>query len=92
VTTEGERIATLEALVAGMRGDVTELRDETLGARRRLHKLEGLASTLVDQEKRRNIDTERHEKRVNRNLQLLAVVVALAAVLEPFLYHLTVGG
>jgi len=92
LTTEGERIATLEALMAGLRADVTELRDETLRARTRLHNLEGLAGMLVEQEKRRNKDTRLHEAKVNRNLRVLAIVVSCAAVAEPFLYHLTTGG
>lgn len=92
MATEGERIATLEAVIADLRGDVGEVKQEQLRNRTRLHNLEGLAGTLVEQEKRRNRDTAQHEARVNRTLQVLAAVVAIATFAEPFLYHAAGGG
>lgn len=87
MATEGERIATLEAVIGELRGDMGDLKSETIRTRARLHDLEGIAGMLVSQEKQRNRDTRRAQRRTDRRLQVLTVVVAIAALLEPFLYH-----
>ena len=92
MVTEGERIATLEAVIGDLRGDMSDLKAETLRTRTRLHDLEGLAGALVSQERQRNRDTRRAQLRTDRRLQILTVVIAAAALLEPFLYHAAAGG
>ena len=91
MATEGERLATVEAVLHDLRGDVGELRDEQLRTRTRLHDLEGLADTLVNQEKVRIEVTKRQQAAVRSRLQTLTVAIALAALVEPFLYHLAIG-
>lgn len=86
-----ERLAALEERVSGLRDDMTELKDETFRSRRRLHDLEGIAGVLVAQEKRRNRDTRENQRRTQRRLSVLTVVIAAAALFEPFLYHLVTG-
>ena len=90
--TEGERLATVEAVLQELRGDVGDLRQESQRTRGRLHDLEGLASTLVDQERVRIRVTKEQQARMRTRLEVLTVVVAFAALLEPFLYHLAIGG
>lgn len=92
MATEGERLATVEAVVQELRGDVGELKEEWRLGRRRLHDLEGLASTLVEQERTRIRVTKEQQTQLRTRLQILTVVIALAAFLEPFLYHLALGG
>ena len=90
--TEGERLATVEAVLHELRGDVGELRDESLRTRTRLHDLEGLATTLVDQEKVRIRVTKEQQERMRSRIGWLTFAVAVASLLEPFLYHLAIGG
>lgn len=92
MATEGERLATVEAVLHDLRGDVGELKDESKRTRGRLHDLEGVAATLVDQERVRIQVTRSQQESMKVRLQVLTVVVALAALLEPFLYHLVIGG
>lgn len=75
-----------------MREDVNELRAESARGRTRLHSLEGLADLLVGESKQRRRDEKRRQDEVNRRLQVLTVVIAAAALLEPVLYHLAIGG
>ena len=89
---DGERVARLEALFGELRGDVQELKAEEGRTRTRLHGVEGLLSTLVEQEKVRIKVTRESQQKMRGRLQLLTVVVALAALLEPFLYHVAIGG
>ena len=92
MATEGERLATVEAVLQELRGDVGELRDESLRTRGRLHDLEGLATTLVDQEKVRIRVTKEQQERMRSRIGWLTFAVAFAALLEPFLYHVAIGG
>ena len=91
MTTDGERIRALEVKLDDLRGDVQDLTTETGRTRNRLHDLEGLAGTLVDQEKVRRQNEARRQRRLEIRTEVLAVVVATAALVEPFLYHLATG-
>ena len=91
MATEGERLATVEAVLQELRGDVGELKDETNRTRGRLHDLEGLASTLVEQERTRIRVTKEQQEALRTRLQILTVVIALSVFLEPILTHLVVG-
>ena len=92
MTTPDARIAKVEQLLSDLKDDVREMRDETLRTRGRLHDLEGIAGVLVEQEKLRRRATQQRDRRFGRRLQVLTVVVALATLAEPFLYHLANGG
>jgi len=92
MATEGERLATVEAVLQELRSDVGELRAEENRTRGRLHDLEGLASTLVEQERVRIRIKREQQAQLRSRLQILTVVIALAAFLEPILYHLALGG
>lgn len=92
MTTPDARIAKVEQLLSDLKDDVRDMRDETLRTRGRLHDLEGVAAVLVEQEKLRRRATQQRDRRFGRRLQVLTVVVALATLAEPFLYHLANGG
>jgi hypothetical protein len=89
--TEGERIATVETILLDIRGDVSELRQEATEARRRLHKLEGIAGSFVDmQNENRRKEAAQYQK-LGLRIQVLTVVVGLAAILAPIATVLIVG-
>lgn len=92
MATEGERLATVEAVLQELRADVGELRREENRTRGRLHDLEGLASTLVEQERTRIRVTKEQQEALRLRLQILTVVIALSVFLEPILTHLAIGG
>ena len=92
MTTPDARIAKVEQLLSDLKDDVREMRDETLRTRGRLHDLEGIAGVLVEQEKLRRRATQARDRRFGLRLQVLTVVVMVATLTEPFLYHLANGG
>lgn len=92
MATDGERLATVEAVLQELRGDVGDLKTESMRTRGRLHDLEGLATTLVDQEKTRIRVTKEQQARMRTRIEVLTFVVAFAALFEPLLYHLAIGG
>ena len=92
MATDDVRLTRLEDRLDGLREDMGELKHETLRTRKRLHDLEGLAGTLVDQEKVRRELTRKQQEAFKLRLQVLTVVVAVAALAEPFLYHVAIGG
>ena len=91
MTTPDARLARVEERLEGLREDVAALVLETNRARTRLHDLEGLAGTLVSQERQRNRDTKTHQRRMEWRLQLLMALVALVSVVEPLVFHIATG-
>ena len=87
MTSDSERIATLEAHVADIRSDVAELVQEERRTRKRLHDLEGVAGALVDLNRQRSREAARRQKRIEWWLRVIATAVAVLAFLEPFVYH-----
>lgn len=85
--TDDTRLTRLEDRVQAMRDDMADLKIETQRTRKRLHDLEGISSLLVEQEKVRREATHKQQEAFKLRLQVLTVVVAVAALAEPFLYH-----
>ena len=83
MASDGERIATLEALFGEIRGDVAELVQETRRTRGRLHDLEGVTGALVNVQKERSRDEARRERKYTRRLNMLLVLATFAAVISP---------
>ena len=88
---DGVTLARLDERVKGLVADVAELSAEQQRSRSRLHQLEGVAGTLVDVNKERQLDERRREQRLSRRLSTLTVAIAGLALVEPFLYHLATG-
>jgi hypothetical protein len=70
---------------------VHELAEEQRRTRERLHQVDGLTAMLVDEHKRRQGHEQRRQRRLEVRIQVLTAVVAIAALVEPFLYHVTTG-
>jgi hypothetical protein len=91
VAAEGERLATVEAVLRELRRDMTELKEETQRTRVRLHNVEGIAGAFVDaQRENRRKEAEQYQ-RLGFRIQVLTVVVGLAAVLAPIASVLLIG-
>ncbi len=91
MTTEGERLATLEALLWEIRDDVTEVKKEAERTRDRLHKLEGVSALFVETQKENRRKEDAQYKRLTAHLQVIGLLFAALLFLEPFLYHYAIG-
>ena len=91
MATEAERIATVEAVLREVRDDVVEIKQETTRTRQRLHSLEGISSSFLSWQKEAREGEKRQYQRLGIRIQVLTVVVGIAAVISPFLYHLSGG-
>lgn len=87
MTADGERIASLEVRYAELDDDIEALGKELGRCRDRLHKVEGFQAVLAEDKKRRDALVAQRQKRIEFRLSTLAVVVAIATVLSPILYH-----
>ena len=85
--TEGERLARVEQAIADIRGDITDRKEIEERTRKRLHDIEGILGLLVDQQKQARLQESAQYRRLEIRMQLLTLVIALAAFAEPFLYH-----
>ena len=85
---DGERLATVEADLRAVREDVQDLRREDERKRRRLHDLESTTKGLVDLRRADDDSVNKRQRRIELRMQALTVAVAIAAVVEPFLYKL----
>lgn len=83
---EGERIATVEEQVRGLRGDVQELTAEQARTRERLHKLEGTTAGMVKEAAVRAQVAADAAQKTQRWIQVLTAIVALAGIVGPFIY------
>ena len=77
------RLGRNEEAIRNLRDDVRERVDEERRTRERLHKLEGLVATLVDVQKQAKANVDQRQHRIELRLQILTVVIGLAAVLSP---------
>ena len=88
---EGARIARLEERVAGVREDMTELVAEQQRHRIRLHNLEGICSAFVDQQRENRRSEANQYRRLELRLQVLTVVIAIAAIATPIVIAIVTG-
>ena len=91
MTAEGERIAKLEEQVRGVRRDIGELVAESTRARKRLHDLEGVAQAFMDAQAVNRRQEERQYQRLGIRIQVLTIVVGMAAVVAPIVTVLLTG-
>jgi predicted nucleic acid-binding Zn-ribbon protein len=88
VATEGERIATTEQAVRDIRDDIQAWSREQERTRQRLHDIEATVRGLALASKIAEDATKQRQRSLELRLQALTVVIAAAAIAEPFLYHL----
>lgn len=89
--TDGERLATLEEIARDFERDMADLNAEVERHRARLHNLEGIAGTFVNLQKEARRKEEAQYRRLGARIQLLSIVVALAAVVAPIVTALAIG-
>ena len=85
--TEGERLAALEQQIVDLRGDIIDRKHEEERTRERLHKVEGTMQRLVDIQTQARAQEATQYRRLELRMQVMTLVIALAALLEPFAYH-----
>lgn len=85
---EGVSNGVLAERLEGVRRDVNELADEVKRNRTRLHNLEGFAAAYLDQQRANRRGEERQYRRLEVRVQVLTLVVGLAAVVSPILVAL----
>ena len=87
MATEGERIATVEQILRDIRDDLRDWTVEQRRTRERVHVLEATVKGLVMMGDDSAKETQRRQAKIQGRLRLLTVVIAAAALLEPFIYH-----
>lgn len=87
MATEGERIAIVEQIVRDTRDDIRAIEAEMKRTRERVHKLEGSTAGLLQLARERNVQQDHASKRVQLRLQVLTIVVAVAALGSPFVNY-----
>lgn len=88
---DGVSVDVLAERLAGTQREVSELSEEQQRMRVRLHNLEGFAAAYLDQQRENRRGEERQYRRLELRLELLAVVVALAAIVVPILVAVSTG-
>lgn len=88
---EGARIAVLEERLSGVREDMSELVAEQLRHRTRLHQLEGICATFVDQQRQNRRGEALQYRRLEVRMQILTLVIALAAIATPIIVAIVTG-
>ena len=85
MTTPDARLARVETLLADIREDVSELRDEAKSARQRLHNLEGIATAVTATQKANRHAEELQYHQLGRRVQFIGLLLAAAAVISPLI-------
>lgn len=88
---DGVKIARLQEQLQGVRDDVSELVAEGKRTRTRLHNLEGFAAAYLDVQRENRRSEARQYRRLESRLQVLTVVIALAAVVVPIVVAIVTG-
>jgi hypothetical protein len=88
---DAARIARLDERLEGVREDYYSLMAEVQANRKRIHNLEGLASTFVETQKINRRREEEQYRRLEVRIQFLGLVFAAAAILSPVLVVLLAG-
>lgn len=70
---------------------MTELVAEQMRHRTRLHQLEGICGTFVDQQRENRRSEVQQYRRLELRLQVLTVVIAIAAIATPILIAVLTG-
>jgi hypothetical protein len=83
VPTDGERLATVEAVLQEIRGDVHDLKIESERTRNRLHNLEGITSAFVNAQKENRRQEDTQYRRLGTRIGIAGVLLTVAVVLEP---------
>ena len=80
----------MEERVEGVREDLAALLAEVQRNRKRLHDLEGIAQAFMDTQQVNRQREAQQYRRLGVQIQVLTVVVALAAIVAPIVTALTI--
>ena len=83
--TDGVAIARLQEQVKGLREDMQDFSNESGRTRTRLHNLEGAVQAFADVQKRAKQDTENRQRRIEVRMEVLSVLVGVAAIAIPLI-------
>ena len=86
--TDGERLATIEAVILEIRGDVSDLKVEAARTRDRLHNLEGIAGAFVSAQHENRRQEDRQYRRLGTRIGIAGVLLTAAVLLSPLLHLL----
>jgi hypothetical protein len=88
VPTDGERLATVEAVLRELRGDVTDLKVEGARTRDRLHNLEGIAGAFVNMQNENRRQEDNQYRRLGTRIGLAGLLLTAAVLISPLLHFL----
>lgn len=88
---QGVDTAVLAERINGLAGKVSEFVQEQQRMRARLHNLEGFAAAYLDVQRENRRVEARQYRRLELRLQVLTVVIALAAVVVPVIVAVLTG-
>lgn len=88
---EGERLATLEEQVRDFERDMGVVTQELGSHRKRLHNLEGIAGAFVNTQKENRRKEEAQYRRLGTRIQVLTIVIAVAAIVVPVVTAIATG-
>lgn len=80
---EGVSNEVLVERIEGLRDDVSAIAEEQKRARTRLHNLEGFAAAYLSVQRENRRSEARQYRRLELRLQVLTVVIAVAAIFVP---------
>jgi hypothetical protein len=86
-----ERLATVESVLLDVRDDVRDIRGEIKLNRERIASLEGVASSFLNWQQDAREGERKQYQRLGFRIQILTVIVGLAAVVSPVVAVLLVG-
>ncbi len=85
------RLARIEEHISGVRENVSALTVEQARTRDRLHKIEGVTALYVETQKENRRREEAQYQRLGLRIQVLTLVVGLAAIAVPVIVILLSG-
>jgi hypothetical protein len=83
VPTSDARLATVEAVLLDIRGDVLDLKAEATRTRNRLHSLEGTAAAFIQTQKENRRREAAQYQRLGIIVAVVGLFLTLAAVVSP---------
>ena len=91
MATEGERLATVEAVLLEIRADVHDLRSEMIRSLERLHEVESVTSMYLKTQQVNRENEEEQYRRLGLKVQWAGVAIAVAAVAVTLISVLLTG-
>ena len=86
-----ERLATVESVLLDVRDDVRDIRGEIKLNRERIHRIEGVANTFLSWQQEAREGERKQYAKLGLRIQILTVMVGLAAVVAPIVAVLLIG-